>query len=291
MIASFRKRQKKKQRAPCDPAFDAYVRTIQQLKRADLVIIVLDARNPCACRYPPFEALLSGSLVLVLNKIDLVPREAALAWVRALSCVAPTFALQATKDAGCLLAHLRALRADRGRIDCAIAGVPRVGKRTLAQCVARLPHVGAALAPPWTWLEATADLIALSACGAAPGQGGAVAGARDFAARCSIHSLMDVFRVPFFSDVECVLQALGPNPRARALAFLAGVASGRWRHFTMPPAKFTDGSVIGLSDDQILSLRNAKPYDALPARFLFLSCGAPGAVSQALVPLVGKLVA
>eukprot|EP01105_Mastigella_eilhardi_P024586 TRINITY_DN6451_c0_g1_i1.p1 TRINITY_DN6451_c0_g1~~TRINITY_DN6451_c0_g1_i1.p1 ORF type:complete len:615 (-),score=222.91 TRINITY_DN6451_c0_g1_i1:34-1878(-) len=64
---------------------------------ADVVLEVLDARDPLGCRCPEAEQLVSGSgkrLVLVLNKVDLAPRAAVVRWVRFLRDEFPTVAFK-----------------------------------------------------------------------------------------------------------------------------------------------------------------------------------------------------
>lgn len=71
------------------------------LEAADVVLEVLDARDPQGCRSPQLEAAVrrAGSrqrLVLVLNKIDLVPRDVVAAWLKYLRAEFPTVAFKAS---------------------------------------------------------------------------------------------------------------------------------------------------------------------------------------------------
>lgn len=75
---------------------------------ADVVLIVLDARDPEGCRSEKLETeiLASGKrLVFVLNKIDLVPAEVVEAWLAFYRKIAPTMAFKA-----CLTAAGKAAR-------------------------------------------------------------------------------------------------------------------------------------------------------------------------------------
>ena len=72
---------------------------------ADVVVQVLDARDPASCRCPALEKAvrLGGSgtgrpktLVFLLNKVDLVPRSAAEAWLAALRVDGPALAFKAS---------------------------------------------------------------------------------------------------------------------------------------------------------------------------------------------------
>ncbi|KAG9015772.1 hypothetical protein FRB93_012337 [Tulasnella sp. JGI-2019a] len=63
------------------------------LERADVVVQLLDVRDPLSFRIPQFEKLVQErgkKLILLLNKIDLVPREAVVAWTARLRADFPT---------------------------------------------------------------------------------------------------------------------------------------------------------------------------------------------------------
>nr|CEL73802.1 TPA: GTPase domain containing protein [Toxoplasma gondii VEG] len=76
------------------------------LQEADVIIEVLDARMPAAFRCPALERWVLGEgkkLILVMNKVDLVPKEAAVAWLKTLQRgVAPALAFKGagSKSAG-----------------------------------------------------------------------------------------------------------------------------------------------------------------------------------------------
>ncbi|KAG8956452.1 hypothetical protein FRC00_004925, partial [Tulasnella sp. 408] len=64
------------------------------INKADLVIQVLDSRDPLSYRVPSFEKTLAErgkKLIFVLNKTELVPREAVSAWLSHLRLEHPTF--------------------------------------------------------------------------------------------------------------------------------------------------------------------------------------------------------
>ncbi|XP_057243605.1 guanine nucleotide-binding protein-like 3-like protein [Malurus melanocephalus] len=67
------------------------------LTASDVVLEVLDARDPQGCRSPRLEGALRPHqrLVLVLNKIDLVPRDVVAAWLKHLRTEFPTVAFKA----------------------------------------------------------------------------------------------------------------------------------------------------------------------------------------------------
>ena len=68
---------------------------------ADVILEVLDARDPLGCRCPHIEELILSSghnkkIILVLNKIDLVPREITEQWVKYLKNEFPTVAFKSS---------------------------------------------------------------------------------------------------------------------------------------------------------------------------------------------------
>jgi nuclear GTP-binding protein len=71
------------------------------LAAADVVCLVLDARDPNGCRCPKIEqeVVVAGKkLVFVLNKIDLVPKHAVEAWLTYLKRYFPTIAFKAARS-------------------------------------------------------------------------------------------------------------------------------------------------------------------------------------------------
>ncbi|XP_020828505.1 guanine nucleotide-binding protein-like 3-like protein [Phascolarctos cinereus] len=80
----------------------AYYREFRKVvDAADVVLEVLDARDPQSCRCPQVEQAVlqaggSKKLVLVLNKIDLVPKELVLKWLAYLRNEFPTVAFKAS---------------------------------------------------------------------------------------------------------------------------------------------------------------------------------------------------
>jgi len=71
---------------------------IKVVNNADVVLVVLDARDPLACRSEKLETEIRANgkkMVFLLNKIDLVPAEAVEAWLIYLRKIAPTMAFKA----------------------------------------------------------------------------------------------------------------------------------------------------------------------------------------------------
>jgi nuclear GTP-binding protein len=110
---------------------------------SDVVVQVLDARDPMGTRCPHVERHLKENarhkhLVFVLNKCDLVPTWVTRRWVAALSKEYPTLAFHAslTKPFGkgsliALLRQLSKLHNDKKSISVGFIGYPNVGKSSV----------------------------------------------------------------------------------------------------------------------------------------------------------------
>ena len=74
-----------------------YKEFVRVVEASDVVLHVLDARDPVACRCADVERFVlranpNKRVVLVLNKVDLVPRDAVEAWLKYLREELPTVA-------------------------------------------------------------------------------------------------------------------------------------------------------------------------------------------------------
>eukprot|EP01080_Neovahlkampfia_damariscottae_P001209 gene1209-11299_t len=71
------------------------------VEKSDVILFLLDARDPIGCRCPDLEKTIQSSnpnlkIVLVLNKIDLIPKEALQKWLKYLRQEHPTIAFKAS---------------------------------------------------------------------------------------------------------------------------------------------------------------------------------------------------
>jgi len=110
---------------------------------SDVVVEVLDARDPLGTRAPHAEAFIKKEanhkhLIFLLNKCDLVPTRVTAAWLRYLSKDAPTLAFHAsiTNPFGKgsfinLLRQFAKLHSDKKQISVGFIGYPNVGKSSV----------------------------------------------------------------------------------------------------------------------------------------------------------------
>ncbi|XP_015606557.1 nucleolar GTP-binding protein 2 [Cephus cinctus] len=110
---------------------------------SDVVLQILDARDPMGTRSPPVEKYLKTEkahkhLIFVLNKVDLVPTWVTQRWVAILSAEYPTVAFHASLThpfgKGSLINLLRQfakLHMDRKQISVGFIGYPNTGKSSI----------------------------------------------------------------------------------------------------------------------------------------------------------------
>jgi len=100
---------------------------------ADVIIQVLDARDPLSCRCPDVERYIRSTnpnkrIILLLNKIDLVPREVGEQWLKYLREELPTVAFKCStqhQDKGLAQRHMPGINQagrQRGRLHAARSG-------------------------------------------------------------------------------------------------------------------------------------------------------------------------
>lgn len=89
-------------KGPLELSRKSYYREFRKVvDAADVLIQVLDARDPLGCRCPQLEDIIMASgknkkLVLLLNKVDLVPKEIVQKWLKYLRNQFPTVAFKAS---------------------------------------------------------------------------------------------------------------------------------------------------------------------------------------------------
>ena len=83
-----------------DNSKKAYFKEFKKVvEEADVILEILDARDPLGCRTKHIEDMILSSqkrVILILNKIDLVPREVVQEWLKYLRNEFPTVAFKAS---------------------------------------------------------------------------------------------------------------------------------------------------------------------------------------------------
>ncbi|KZT03079.1 P-loop containing nucleoside triphosphate hydrolase protein [Laetiporus sulphureus 93-53] len=145
-----------------------YIRSLHKvIDESDIVLMVLDARDPEGCRSRLVEEEVrrresdGKRLIFVLNKIDLIPKENAQAWLRHLRHTTPTLPFrsatqhQRTKlsssTAPALVRLLKAYRPNPAQsMTVGVVGYPNVGKSSLINSLKRSKVCAVAAQPGHT---------------------------------------------------------------------------------------------------------------------------------------------
>ncbi|EKM60576.1 uncharacterized protein PHACADRAFT_246589 [Phanerochaete carnosa HHB-10118-sp] len=161
-----------------------HLRTLHKvIDESDVVLLVLDARDPEGCRSRLVEEEVrrreseGKRLVLVLNKIDLVPKESAQAWLRYLRHTTPTLPFRSVSNnqrnnlssttapalAKLLKAYRPAVGAGGGKqvkqsVTVGVVGYPNVGKSSLINSLKRSKVCSVASTPGHTQTLQTVQL-------------------------------------------------------------------------------------------------------------------------------------
>merc|ERR1712137_1204997 len=140
------------------------------VESSDVILEVLDARDPIGCRTKSVEQMITSygdkKVILVLNKIDLVPREIVQSWLKHLRKEFPTIAFKcSTQNQRTRLGTTECLGAStllqllknysrsqdiKTAITVGIIGYPNVGKSSLINSLNRSKVVGVGSTPGFT---------------------------------------------------------------------------------------------------------------------------------------------
>lgn len=132
-----------------------YVRMLRRvIDESDIILLVLDARDPQGCRSRLIEEEVKRresegkKLVFVLNKVDLVPKDNAQAWLRYLRHTTPTLPFRSASShqranlssntAPALVRLLKAYKPSSSQsVTVGVVGYPNVGKSSLINSLKR----------------------------------------------------------------------------------------------------------------------------------------------------------
>lgn len=127
------------------------------IDEADMIIEVVDARDPIGTRNRKLESLVQGEgkpLLIVMNKADLVPKEWAEEYKRKSDIPMVFISARERKGTGILREEIkkvaRSLLDERERITVALIGYPNVGKSTIINTLKGKRAVGTAPIPGYT---------------------------------------------------------------------------------------------------------------------------------------------
>ncbi|KAF7298244.1 Proteophosphoglycan ppg4 [Mycena chlorophos] len=146
-----------------------YFRALHKvIDQSDIVILVLDARDPEGCRSRLVEEEVrrreseGKKLIFVLNKVDLIPNANAQQWLKYLRHSTPTLPFRApssaqhqrtnisSSTAPALVKLLKAYKPSAGSITVGVVGYPNVGKSSLINCLKRSKVCSVAAQPGHT---------------------------------------------------------------------------------------------------------------------------------------------
>ncbi|GLB42893.1 putative 50S ribosome-binding GTPase [Lyophyllum shimeji] len=146
-----------------------YLKTLHKvIDQSDIIILVLDARDPEGCRSRLVEEEVrrreseGKRLVFVLNKIDLIPRSNAQQWLKHLRHSTPTLPFLSSSSsqhqrtnissstAPALLKLLKAYKPKAGSVTVGVVGYPNVGKSSLINSLKRSKVCAVAAQPGHT---------------------------------------------------------------------------------------------------------------------------------------------
>ncbi|OAQ36177.1 hypothetical protein K457DRAFT_12684 [Linnemannia elongata AG-77] len=258
---------KKRQRKAKEAFRSGRVLLEKLVEGSDLVLVVLDARDPQRCRSTFLERLVkeSGkSLVFVLNKTDLVPRHNVERWLEVLrqehAAVAFNAVAESPSSSADALAQLVKAQATtssdntKPSITVGIVGFPSVGRTSVLRSLRQSKELTSNSSTVKFYVNLGAllnkgghgPIDSMLRSKLLPGED-LVAATASILMRCKQQTLMITYSVPRFdTGLEC-LAALArqqghlfkggiPDTLTTARSFLRELSSGKSPFFTNPPA-------------------------------------------------------
>ena len=133
---------------------ELWLRVKKVVKRADVVIEVVDARNPFGTRSRELERLaskLGKPLIIVINKADLVPKDVLDEWKRVLSKEYETVYISAKERLGTRRLWTAIKKVTKKKpVTIAVTGYPNVGKSTIINLLKGRHSAGTSPIPGYT---------------------------------------------------------------------------------------------------------------------------------------------
>ncbi|KAH0788033.1 guanine nucleotide-binding protein-like 3 [Histomonas meleagridis] len=262
-------------------ATNSYQQLLAAVEEADTIIEVLDARDPTACRLLEAETEVLQNkkkpLIIILNKIDLIPREAAIRWLAKLIEVAPTVAISAINTQLSLPAvrDIIAQVAPNAQ-KVGVIGIRGVGKSTICQF-----NSGLLLeVESYSFLVPTPEMGLL--------QGADFVDpihelATETFLRRNDDNIFLTLEIPPVEDPKEFFRAYGQkygtNIRNAAKLIMDELWNGRYKYFTVPP----DANLTNIMQSQQVALEASLPLELSGQEYIHLNEGNPLAIDEELL--------
>ncbi|EAY17458.1 hypothetical protein TVAG_494000 [Trichomonas vaginalis G3] len=269
--------------------FKNYIDNLKNFNTADFVLLVVDARIPLSGHYAPYDGLLGDHLLIVINKIDLAPRESVISWFHFFNTITHTFAICAEKSIDPIIEYLENAKEKKSQLDIVITGINNVGKRTIQSKLKAAMNISPKITKPWDWVRPCSDLAAIGAIPVCAIADNRIAHARDFLSRCSIFSIMEVFGITFYSEPDVVLRIIDQKKTTAPYVLFGRLAEQKYLFYTASPSNVTE--VKDISNSQKRSFYYSKTMDQHPSPFICLGSPTPATILPQLVPALEQMAA
>ena len=253
----------------------SYSALMEALEQADLVVEVVDARDPSACRLLEAEGTVieKKPLIIVLNKIDLVPRESTVRWLGVLRQTAPTVAVSALNESALPAIQEIVMNVAPQAKKAAVIGIRGVGKSTIVQMNTGLFRE----VPSYQFLVPNAEMGLLKGADYLDPEYDL---ALETMERVQDESLFVTLEMTAKEDPDEVLNELGKRwqirPRLAAKKFLSNIWCGDTKFYAVPD----DTEPGAISPVQDAALAPSVPYDMAAVEYIRLAAGQPLTIDE-----------
>lgn len=284
----FKKSKKAKAHAKILSDAQTFADVIQISKRSDFTLIVYDSRNPNSCDCPILGQAIDNK-IFILNKIDLIPREVAIAWTKFFSQYGPTLSLSAINSVDVLAEFLSKKITSKSTIF--ITGPANLGKKTIIKGLNEHPalHDKINIVGPldWPFLDPSPDFAAMGVFH--PKSSDMTQYVLDFLFRVSVMSSCDVFSTTFGSEQTAILSKFCDDPISSSSEIINQLASAKIPYYAAPPCFSISDDYSWLSPPQKKALKCSCPYDAIEKSFLMLSQGTTPTIKPDIYICLSKM--